>query len=174
MTEKKAVFFDPKSNLKSLLRIVALIAILLFAVWLFIRFAAGPKAAHSFASNVLKKPVALRNSIENVPTLSMKGFPLNLPYAGTLTVEATVVKGNEVDIYLIDPDQYDNVKKRYDSVMHKVEFTFYPGFDAQKTKNYRRSSVLAAGNYLLVVMDTHLGILSDHATDIKINAKLEP
>ena len=52
MTEKKAVFFDPKSNLKSLLRIVALIAILLFAVWLFIRFAAGPKAAFARSASV--------------------------------------------------------------------------------------------------------------------------
>jgi hypothetical protein len=167
MTEKKAVFFDPKSNLKSLLRIVALIAIVVFAVWLFIRFAAGPKAAHNFASNVLKKPVELKNSIENLPATSMKGFALSLPYTGTLTVEATVTKGNEVNVYLVQPDQMDNVK-------NNKKFTYFEGFDAQKTKSYRRSGRLNQGNYYFVVIDTSLGILSASATDIQINAKLEP
>ena len=97
----------------------------------------------------------------------MKGIPLSLPYSGTLTVEATVVKGNEVDVYVVKPDQLESIKA-------KKQFTHLQGFEAQKTKNYRRSGRLLKGNYYFVVIDTTLGILSASASDIQIHARLEP
>lgn len=78
-----------------------------------------------------------------------------------------MVKGNEVEIYLITPDQMENVKT-------KKQFKHVQGFDAVKTKTYRRSGRLPAGDYYLVVIDTTMGILSASSSDIKILAKLDP
>jgi hypothetical protein len=166
-TEKKPGLLDPKANLKALVRIVIIIVVFIVAIWLVVRFTAGEKAANKVTNTILQRPMDLKNSIENLPASSMKGISLSLPYSGTLTVDATVVKGNEVDVYVVKPDQIENVK-------NKKQFTHLQGFEAQKTKNYRRSGRLAKGDYYFVVIDTTLGILSASASDIQIHARLEP
>lgn len=165
--KKTRGILDPKANFRALIRIIAIVFVFVAGGWLFIRFTAGEKAANKVADTVLQRPMDLKNSIENLPASSMKGVTLSLPYSGTLTVEATVMKGNEVDVYVVKPDQIKNIK-------NKKQFTHLQGFEAQKTKNYRRSGRLPKGDYYFVVIDTALGILSASASDIQIHARLEP
>src|SRR5690348_8717439 len=110
LQEKKSEFLDPKTNLKRLVRLVAIILILLAGLWLLVRFTSGEKAANKVTAAVLQRPIELMNSVENMPASSWKGFPLPLPYTGTVTVEATVVKGNDLDVYLVEESQLENVK----------------------------------------------------------------
>lgn len=159
--------FDPKANVKALIRIVVIVAILLGGVWLFVRFYAGQRAANRTVAAVLRQPIELKSATENIPVTSYKTFPLTLPYGGTLSVEVAVVNGNGLDVYLVEPNQVDNIK-------NNKSFTRFVDFSATKTKSYQRSGRMAQGDYFLVVLDTSLGILSKAATDVKIHVRLEP
>ena len=166
-SEKKGGFLDPKANLKVLIRIGVIILVLLGTLWLFVRFTAGEKAANRVTAAVLQRPIDLRDSVENVAAASWKGFPLSLPYTGTVTIEANVVKGNGLDVYVIEANQLESLKA-------KRQFTHLTDFEATKTKAFRRSARLKAGIYYFVAMDTSLGILSERSTDIQVKARLEP
>jgi hypothetical protein len=179
--EKRLKLLDPKANLRSLVRILAIAFILGAGVWLLIRFTAGEKAANRVTSAVLQRPIELKNSVENMPASSWKGFPLSLPYTGTLTIAATVVKGNELDVYVVEENQLENVKATLSPQVKKTtqkpvqpQFVQLTDFQATKTKNFRRSARLKSGTYYLVFSDPTMGILSASSTDIQIQAKLEP
>lgn len=144
-----------------------IVFVLLVGVWLFIRFTAGEKAANRVTATVLQRPIDIKNSVENVPASSFKGIGLTLPYTGTLTVDTTVLKGNDLDIYLIEESQIENLKA-------KRSFKQFQDFEATKTKNFRRSGRLQKGNYYLVLMDKSLGLLSQSSSDVQIKARLEP
>jgi hypothetical protein len=163
----KPGILDPKANLKALIRIVVLLAILGGGIWLFLRYTAGEKAANRVASVVLRQPIELKNVIESLPANSFKGLPISLPYAGTVMVELGVKAGNDVDVYLVPQDQIERVQK-------KEQFRHLQEFEAKKTRSYRRSGRLAAGTYYIVLFDTTLGILSSSSSDIIVRAKLEP
>lgn len=165
--EKKSKFLDPKANAKGLVRIVAIVFVLLAGVWLLIRFTAGEKAANRVTAEVLQRPIELKNGTETLPAASFRWDGLSLPYNGTLTIEVTVPKGNDLDIALVSESEIENVKA-------KKQFRHFSEFESNKTKNYRRSGRLKSGNYYLVFWDKSLGILSASSTDIKINARLEP
>ena len=77
------------------------------------------------------------------------------------------MKGNEVDLYVVQPDQMENIQGG-------KQFTSFQGFEARKTKSYRRAGRLASGDYYLVIIDTSLGLLSSSSSDVQIRAKLEP
>jgi hypothetical protein len=166
-SEKKPDILDPKANLKALSRIVVLIVVLGGGIWLFVRFTAGEKAANRVASVVLRQPIEVKDSIEDLPASSFKALALTLPYTGTISVEVTVRKGNDIDVYVVSPDQIEKIKK-------KERFTYFEGLQAQKTQNYRRSGRLEAGSYYLVLLDRSLGILSQSSTDVHVHVRLEP
>jgi hypothetical protein len=163
----KSGFLDPKANFKSLIRVVAVIVILVGCLWAFVRYHAGQRAANNAVAVVLRQPIELKSSTENIPAASYEGFELRLPYDGTLIIEGTVMNGNGLDIYLVTSEQMDRIQS-------KRPFTKIRGFDATKTKNYARSARMAKDVYYLVAEDTSLGILSKTATDVKIHARLEP
>jgi hypothetical protein len=165
--EKKPGILDPKANFRALMRVAVLLFVLLGGIWAFLRFTAGKKAADTVVATITRQPIELRNTIESVAANSFQGVALNLPYTGTLVVDLSVVKGNEVDVYVIAAGQLDALKA-------KKQFTHFQDFAAQKTKTYRRSARIAAGAYYLVLMDRTLGILSASASDIKTHARLEP
>jgi len=165
--QKPKKFLDPKSNLKALVRLVVIVAILLGGVWLFIRYTAGEKAANRVTSTVLRQPVSLTDSIEDLPASSFKALSLSLPYAGTVTIEVGVRRGNDISIYVVRPDQMEKIKA-------KQGFRHVQDFEADKTKSYRRSGRLPAGSYYLVLMDKTLGLLSQSTSDVQVKARLEP
>src|ERR1051326_3145113 len=161
--QKGSTFLDPKANAKGLIRILLIVVVLIGFAWFLVRHFAGEKEANKMVSTVLKSPIELKNSVENLPASSFKWVSLSLPYTGTLTVEVRVLKGNDVDIYIIQPDEIDNIKT-------KRPFKYLQDFDAQKTKNFRRSARLQSGNYYLVLMDKTLGLISKSSSDVQIKA----
>jgi hypothetical protein len=166
-SSQKSKFLDPKANLKGLFRIVLIVFALITILWLVVRFTAGEKGANRVTAEVFQRPIELKNSIESVPASSWKAYPITLPYTGTRTIDASVVKGNELDVYLMETPDIENVKA-------KKPFKYLAGFDAAKAKNFRRSARLNAGTYYIVFIDKTLGLLSASSSDVKINAKVEP
>ena len=164
---RKSQVLDVSANVKALTRIVVLVATLLGGAWLVIRYFAGEKTANQVTSVVLHQPIELKNSIENLPANSFKGVPLSLPYSGTLQIEVTVRKGNDIDLYLVAPDQIDRIKG-------KQQFSHFTEFEAQKTHTYKRAGRIHSGAYYLVMFDKTLGILSQSSSDVQIHARLEP
>ena len=162
----KPGFLDPKANLRSLVRYTFIFAILLAGFWLYVHYR-GQRKANTVVASVLRQPIELKSSTENIPAASYQAFTLTLPHDGTLVIEGTVMNGNGLDIYLVTFKQMDNIQS-------KQPFTKIQGFDATKTKNYERSARMAKGDYYLVFEDTSSGILSKTATDVKIHARLEP
>jgi hypothetical protein len=164
---KTSKILDPKANLKALTRIIVIIAVLIGGIWLFVRFTAGSRAANRVTSTILRQRIDLVNTTQDLPASSFKALPISLPYAGTLSVSLTVRRGNDISVYVVTPDQIDKIKA-------KQQFTYFQGFDAEKTKIYQRSGRLASGSYYLVTLDKTLGILSQQSSDIQVSAKLEP
>jgi len=160
-------FFDPKANLKALIRLIVIIAALLGCVWLIVRYFAGEKAANNVTAAVLHQRIDLLDRVEDLPASSLKALALTLPYSGTLSVDLLVRKGNNINVYLIEPGEIEKVKA-------KQSFTYLVGFDAEKTKVYRRSGSVRSGSYYLVLIDKSLGVLSQSSSDIQVKVKLEP
>ncbi|MGH9564202.1 MAG: hypothetical protein ACRD3S_22345, partial [Terracidiphilus sp.] len=130
-------------------------------------FTVGQKNANMLFATAVRAPLQLDNEVQNLPAASWKSIPLNLTYPGTLVVSVTVVQGNPVDVFLTDGTGIAALQanQRVGSIN---------GFEATKTRDYRRSGQLGRGVYYLILRDTSLGILSAHASDISVNATLNP
>src|SRR5436190_12718246 len=81
------------------------------------------------------KPLTLADAVENVAPRSIKPVTLTLPYPGKVTIEANVVRGNNLDISVVETNQLENIRA-------ERRFSEIPDFQATKTKDYRRSSQL--------------------------------
>lgn len=164
---KKPSILSLEANLKGLKRMAVILVCLAVVGWLAIRFLAGEKAANQTAAAIMQRPIEIKNSVENVKASSMKFHSFKLPYTGTLSIEATVLKGNNLDVYLVRPDQVENMKA-------DKQFNHFNVFSAEKTKNLKREGRLDAGEYVLVFHDKTLGILSESTSDIKLVIGLAP
>lgn len=165
--ESKSGVFDPKANIKAVARIIVILAFIAVGLWLFLRFTAGPRAANLVAATVLRQPIEITNSVQNVPAAHREWMSVTLTYGGLLTIDATVLKGNPLDIHLAQANQLESIR----NMRPYVSFT---AFDALKSRFYKRSAQLPQGTYYLVLQDLSLGILSAQATDVRVHAKLEP
>lgn len=162
---KKAGFLDPKANMKALIRIVILLAVLGGGVWFFVSRVAGPKAATDLVKSVAHAPMTLKDSVENIPASSWQGVPLQLPYSGTLSVSAEVVSGNKIDVLLADEANFEKYKGGDKNIRVYAQST--------KTANFSKSARLPKGVYYLILRDETLGVLSSKSSDVKVVAKLE-
>ena len=149
--------------------LILLVVVLAGVVWLFARRLTPKQVAANpvFSAIASLRPVDLRDEIQSLPAKSLKEIPLALPYGGTLNLEVQVVRGNPVDIRLVDPGEVESIKAR-------KTFHHYPGFEADKTKTYRREGRLRSGSYVLVIIDQSLGILSATSSDVHVKAHLVP
>jgi len=119
--------------------------------------------------NLGRKPVTITDEVQNVPAASWKAILLVLPYSGSLEVSLDVVRGNPLDVFLTGANQLDTMKQgEWNNVRA------YPDFNATKTTAFRRTAMLGAGDYYLVIRDTSLGILSSRASDVSLKAHLKP
>jgi hypothetical protein len=158
---------DPKKNVRALTRIIVLIVILLGGAWLLLRYTLGQRAANTAVAVITHQPLDLRNSIENVQANSVQWIGFRTPYTGTLIIEAAVMKGNDLDVFVVPASQVDKIRQ-------KQQFSSFTEFSAEKTHTYRRSARLAAGDYALILRDKTLGVLSARSTDVKTHIRLEP
>jgi len=150
-------------------RLALLVALLAVVIWAVMR-KASPKeiAANPLLSAVASlRPVDLRDEVQNLPANSLKLIPLTLPYTGNLQIEAQILRGNPLDIRLIDPGEVESIKAR-------KPFRQYPGFEAEKTATYKRAGRLQSGTYMLVLIDRSLGIISASTSDVRVKARLVP
>lgn len=152
-----------------LIVLIVLLAILAWLLWAAFRTITPQQvASNPLLSEVASlRPIDLLDEIENLPANSVKGVPITLPYGGTLSLEVQVVRGNPVDIFLVDPSEVEAISAR-------KGFNSYQGFNAEKSMTYSRQGRIAPGTYDVVFMDRSLGILSASASDIKVKAHLAP
>jgi hypothetical protein len=81
-------------------------------------------------------------------------------------VSLSVVHGNAIDVYVMTGPEMENFKN------HR-EFKPVVELTAEKTRNYKHSADLAAGDYYLVLRDSSLGIFSTQNSDVRITVLLE-
>jgi len=143
----------------------ALLVIFLLFVW----YSNGSKKTEQMLATAVHAPINLRSEVENVAAASWKAIPFTTAYAGTVTVNFRTVRGNPLDVFVVDANQLDALKAaKWDNVLSYTEF------NAQETQVYERSAFLKQGSYYLVLRDTSLGILSASASDVSINIGLKP
>jgi len=160
---------DPIKPLLSWQVRVGLLVLLVLLGWYSLRVNHGTKQAEDAIRTAVRAPIALKDSVENVPAASWKAVALDLPYPGTVDVSLEVVNGNPVDVVVTTLDQLEVLKQNGWGHMR-----VYTDFNAVKTKTYRRTGQLGQGSYYLVMRDTSLGILSAHASDVSVKAHLNP
>lgn len=165
-TKKVNSILDPRANLRALVRAAVLVSVLLGGVWLFVRLAGGKKAADYVVSSVVRKPISLQDTIVDLRASAVKGLPIRLPYSGTLTIEIQVRSGNDISIALAPADQQPNIQANR-------EFKTILGFEAERTRQYKRSGRVPSGVYYIVIRDKSLGILSQQSSDVSVKARLE-
>ena len=118
---------------------------------------------------LIDEPVTLIDEIENLPANSLKTLPFTLPYSGTVNIIASVVNGNNIDFEVINQDQKD-----FDNLKSGTPYGANPNFSATKSRYYKRSHAMDAGNYYLLLRDKTLGILSSPASDVRVLVRLTP
>jgi hypothetical protein len=103
--------------------------------------------------------VTLRNS-------SMKSQSIVLPYAGTLTVEATSSGGAPFSFYIIgvQPNSQRSQGK---------EFAIVPEFTAEGVSSYLRKSRIEKGVFLITLINSSVDISRPDPT-LTIHARLDP
>lgn len=159
----------PKRSNSSPVRLMFMVGLLAVLVWIVMR-KATPKevAANPLLSAVASlQPIDLRDEIQNLPANSIKWVPLTLPYSGTLHLEVRVIRGNPLEIHLVNPSEIESIKAR-------KPYHSYTGFDAESTATYQRELRIQSGTYMLVFLDPSLGILSASASDVQVKARLLP
>jgi predicted RNA binding protein YcfA (HicA-like mRNA interferase family) len=147
---------------------VGLLLLLVLLGWYLVRVN-GTKQTNDAIRAVVRAPIVLHDSVENVPAASWKAVALDLPYPGTVDVSLQVVNGNPVDVVMTTPDQIEVLKQNGWNQMR-----VFTDFNAMKTRTYRRTGQLGQGSYYLLIRDTSLGILSQRASDISVKAQLNP
>lgn len=146
---------------------VGLLLIILFGVIAVIWYSQGTKQTTQLIASAVHAPIQLLNEVQNVPAHSWKAIAFTTAYTGSVAVNIHVVRGNPMDVFVMNPDQVNNLKAN-------AIVATYTDFDAQKTEVYDRSARLQQGAYYLVLRDTTLGILSAKASDVSVTIQLNP
>jgi hypothetical protein len=114
--------------------------------------------------------IVLEEETQNLTALSWRTIPLNVPYAGNLDVSVHVIRGNKLDVTLIDASQMAT----YQTCMSQRNVSCRFDFAAVKTTTYHQNSRAERGYYYLVFRDTSLGSPSSPATDVAVKVTLNP
>jgi predicted nucleic acid-binding Zn ribbon protein len=118
---------------------------------------------------VTRGPIVIDDKTYNLDSPSWKVVPLNAPYSGTLVISAQVVRGNALDISLLDANQMDKLQ-----ICFGPDATCRFDFAIVKTTAYLRTAQVQRGNSYLVFRDTSVGKLSSQETDVKVSVTLNP
>ncbi len=110
-------------------------------------------------------PVTIIDEIENVQAHSWQALPFNLPYAGVLTIDASIENGNNIHIEVIPQEALQVFE-------NKGNYGVFANFSASQTHLYKRTGRMVAGNYYLLLQDKTWGIFSSKASDVRVLAKL--
>jgi hypothetical protein len=114
-----------------------------------------------------KKTTTLYNSTLNMKASSAYPVSLNISGNGELKIRVDVVRGNPIDVFLINSKDWDNVTN---ALFKHQGFRAYQDFTMHSTKQYSKSANMSYGNYTLVLYDKTKGILSQPSSDVRVTA----
>jgi len=114
--------------------------------------------------------ITLRDETQNVAANHYLYIPVQPPYNGNLNVTLAVVRGNPLDVFLVDSGELDALKRTNDWRVIQGN----ANFSARKTATYQRTAPIEQGNYFLILRDTSLGIFSQSASDVSVKVVLNP
>jgi hypothetical protein len=121
------------------------------------------------------RPVELQSSLINLPAHHWTSVPLSLPYSGILDIKVRVVRGNPVNVALIHADQLPGIEHAKQLIPPaELMKASLGGYRAPSVRSYSHYQAMEAGEYLLIVQDTTLGILAVSSGSIEIRAELWP
>jgi len=150
-------------------RVPIVLLVVLMGLLAFVWYIAGAKITGQMIATVVHAPMELRNEVENLRANSWKALPFTTTYAGSVTINVRVVRGNPMGVLVVDANQLDTLKAG-----EWGKALSYTEFNALKTQVYERSARLQQGSYYLVLRDTSLGILSSSASDVSVKIDLHP
>lgn len=150
---------------KGFVRLLFLSLVILGLIW----YRTGTKQTAQLLATAVHAPIQLLSEVQNVPANSWKAIPFTTTYSGTVEINLRVVRGNPMDVLVVDTTQLEHIK-----AADSKDVLSYTDFNAQKTQLYDRTGQLQQGTYYLVLRDTSLGILSSSASDISIAIQLKP
>ncbi len=149
---------------------IAPFLLVVLAIFLFIRYTAGNRAASTLVAAVTHTSITLRDETTNLPANSWRSFPAQLPYNGSLDVSLRVIRGNPLDVFLVTSSEMEAMKGTNDWMPYQGSVDFR----AVKTVTYHRTAPLNQGTYFIVLRDPSLGILSQSASDVSVKIVLNP
>jgi len=149
---------------------VLFVALVIIGLFLLVRYFAGSRASNQMVAAAIHTPITLRDETQNLPAAHYRSISVQPPYNGNLDVTLDVVRGNPLDVFLVDSSQMDIMKRTNDwgPIQGNLDFS------ATKTTTYHRTARVNQGTYFLVLRDTSLGIFSSSSTDVSVKAVLNP
>jgi hypothetical protein len=146
------------------------VALVVLGLFLSVRYLAGNRASDRMVASIAHTTIMLKDETQNLRASSWRSIPIQPPYNGSLDVTLDVVRGNPLDVLLVDSSQMDVMKRTNDwgPIQGNVDFS------AIKTTTYHRTAPINQGTYFLVLRDTSLGILSQSSSDVSVKVVLNP
>lgn len=156
----------PEKKSSSFGRLMLLVLLIVLA-WIYFQSRID-KPAGTLLKEVTHMPVDLRTETFSVPARSWKAIGIQVPYNGSLTVNVQVLgNGNAMEMFLTNEAGIEKLKST-------KEATYLSGFYAVKASTFQHTERISQGSYYFVVRDRHLGILSASASDVSLNARIDP
>jgi len=142
-------------------------------LFLVARAVLGERALTTSFASAVHAPIQLRDEIVSVRAQSSAARPLDLPYAGELQLEVTVVKGKHVNVFVVDASDWAEFAAAKEAFFGG-KFRHYPQFHATETIHTKIAGKLPAGSYYVVLDNPTYGILVESSFDVQLKAELRP
>jgi len=148
---------------------VAGLLVVLLAVYVLTRRSSGAPQPNVVMASAMHTTVVLKDETQNLRSKSWRSLPIDTLYSGNLDLDIHVLRGNPLDFALVPLDQINKLR----STGFK-NLSGDPNFSAQKTTTFHNTHAIPQGNYVLLVRDASLGLVSASATEVAVKATLNP
>ena len=140
------------------------LAVLVGVIWVIVSSFGKPT---DLLKATARLPMDLMNEVESVGANSWRAVPIQIPYTGSLTISAHVMRGNAMMMYLTDSNGLEKLKASNQN-------TYLGSFFAPQASTFQHTERVNQGTYYFVMRDDSLGILSSPSSDVSVKARIEP
>lgn len=161
------------TSLRNLVTGLVLLALVAAAILLWLRAVMGQEGLQTSLATAVQAPLELENETVSVEAAHSRAIPVRLPYSGQLDLNVSVVKGEYVNVYVVDAAGWAAFKSAKQAFFGG-KFNHYPAFEATKTQRSHTHARLGAGAYYIVLENPTLGLLVADSFDVAVKARLEP
>lgn len=161
---------QPQQETRSKSHPILWVALAVLGLFLFVRYFAGSSASSRMVAAAVHTSITLRDETQNVAANHYLYIPVQPPYSGSLDVSLSVLRGNPLDVFLVNSSDMDALKRTNDWRVIQGDVNF----GATKTTTYHRTAPITQGSYFLILRDTSLGILSQSSSDVSVKMVLNP